>query len=37
MKDFLKKASIYTAVMLLIAGIIFSLNYFYGQIGRAHV
>lgn len=31
MKDFLKKASIYTAVMLLIAGIIFSLNYFYGQ------
>jgi hypothetical protein len=31
MKDFFKKASIYILVMLLAAGIIFSLNYYYGQ------
>jgi hypothetical protein len=31
MKNFLKKASIYIIIMVLIAGIIFSLNYYYGQ------
>lgn len=31
MKEFLKKASIYIVVMLLIAALIFSLNYYYGQ------
>lgn len=31
MKFFLKKASIYILVMLLAAGVIFSLNYYYGQ------
>lgn len=31
MKNFLKKASIYILLMLLAAGIIFSLNYYYGQ------
>lgn len=31
MKNFFKKASIYILLMLLAAGIIFSLNYYYGQ------
>lgn len=31
MKDFLKKASIYILLMFLVAGIIFGLNYYYGQ------
>ncbi|MFP4021193.1 MAG: hypothetical protein ACLFUK_06255 [Halanaerobium sp.] len=31
MKNFFKKASIYIFLMLLAAGIIFSLNYYYGQ------
>ncbi len=31
MKEFFKKASIYIALMLLIAALIFSLNYYYGQ------
>ena len=31
MKKFLKKASIYILLMLLVAAVIFSLNYYYGQ------